>query len=63
MSPIRVALAEDHALVREGISRLVAAQSDFELVAVASDFPQLIAMMVDADLARLAPLARTGAVR
>jgi DNA-binding NarL/FixJ family response regulator len=42
MSPIRVALAEDHALVREGISRLIAAQSDLELVAVASDLPQLI---------------------
>jgi DNA-binding NarL/FixJ family response regulator len=42
MSPIRVALAEDHALVREGISRLVEAQADFELVGVASDLPQLI---------------------
>jgi DNA-binding NarL/FixJ family response regulator len=42
MSPIRVVLAEDHALVREGISRLIGAQTDLELVAVASDLPQLI---------------------
>ncbi len=31
-TPIRVALAEDHVLLREGISRLVAANEDFEVV-------------------------------
>ncbi len=45
MAPIRVALAEDHALLREGISRLVAADEDFELVGVASDLPQLLAVV------------------
>ena len=45
MAPIRVALAEDHALLREGISRLVAASEDFELVGVASDLPQLLAVV------------------
>ena len=32
MAVIRVALAEDHVLLREGISRLVAANEDFEVV-------------------------------
>jgi DNA-binding NarL/FixJ family response regulator len=44
-TPIRVALAEDHVLLREGISRLVAANEDFELVGAASDLPQLLAMV------------------
>jgi len=42
MATIRVALAEDHVLLREGISRLVAANEDFELVGVAADLPQLL---------------------
>jgi DNA-binding NarL/FixJ family response regulator len=42
MATIRVALAEDHVLLREGISRLVAATEDFELVGVAGDLPQLL---------------------
>ena len=41
---IRVALAEDNVLLREGISRLVAADDDFELVGVAADLPQLLAL-------------------
>ena len=41
---IRVALAEDNVLLREGISRLVAANDDFELVGVAADLPQLLAL-------------------
>jgi DNA-binding NarL/FixJ family response regulator len=45
MTKIRVALAEDHVLLREGISRLVAANEDFELVGAASDLPQLLAMV------------------
>jgi DNA-binding NarL/FixJ family response regulator len=45
MGNIRVALAEDHVLLREGISRLVAANEDFELVGVASDLPQLLAVV------------------
>jgi len=40
-SVIRVALAEDNVLLREGVSRLVAADKDLELVGVAGDLPQL----------------------
>ncbi len=42
MATIRVALAEDNVLLREGISRLVSANEDFELVGVAADLPQLL---------------------
>jgi DNA-binding NarL/FixJ family response regulator len=44
MNMVKVALAEDNVLLREGISRLVAANKDFELVGVASDLPQLLAL-------------------
>ena len=37
MSTIRVALAEDNVLLREGVSRLVSAHPDLELVGTASD--------------------------
>jgi DNA-binding NarL/FixJ family response regulator len=47
MGKIRVALAEDHVLLREGISRLVAANEDFELVGAASDLPELLALVGD----------------
>ena len=42
MATIRVALAEDNVLLREGVSRLVAANQDLELVGVASDLPELL---------------------
>jgi len=42
MNRIRVVLAEDHALLREGISRLVAAHDDLELAGTASDLPELL---------------------
>jgi DNA-binding NarL/FixJ family response regulator len=45
MSVVRVALAEDNVLLREGVSRLVAANEDFELVGMASDLPQLLALV------------------
>jgi DNA-binding NarL/FixJ family response regulator len=45
MSVVRVTLAEDNVLLREGVSRLVAANEDFELVGVASDLPQLLALV------------------
>ena len=45
MGKIRVALAEDHVLLREGISRLVSANEDFELVGAASDLPTLLALV------------------
>jgi DNA-binding NarL/FixJ family response regulator len=49
MTTIRVALAEDHVLLREGISRLVSADEDFELVGVASDLPGLLAVVEQHD--------------
>jgi len=45
MNTVRVVLAEDNVLLREGISRLVAANSDFELVGVAADLPELLAVV------------------
>lgn len=45
MSRIRVVLAEDHVLLREGISRLVAANDDMELVGTAGDLPALLALV------------------
>jgi CheY-like chemotaxis protein len=47
MASIRVALAEDNVLLREGISRLVAADDDFELVGVSSDLPELVALIAE----------------
>jgi DNA-binding NarL/FixJ family response regulator len=45
--PIRVVLAEDNYLVREGVRRLLEAQDDLELVAVAEDFPTLEKAVVE----------------
>jgi DNA-binding NarL/FixJ family response regulator len=45
MGEIRVVLAEDHVLLREGISRLVSGTQGFELVGVVSDLPQLLAVV------------------
>ncbi|HEX3713025.1 MAG TPA: response regulator transcription factor [Trebonia sp.] len=45
MSTVRVVLAEDNVLLREGMSRLVAANEDFELAGVAGDLPQLLALV------------------
>lgn len=45
MTRIRVVIAEDHVLLREGISRLVAASDDLELAGTAGDLPELLALM------------------
>jgi DNA-binding NarL/FixJ family response regulator len=45
MNTVRVVLAEDNVLLREGISRLVAANPDFELAGVAADLPELLALV------------------
>lgn len=45
--PIRVVLAEDHYLVREGVTRLLANQSDLEVVAVCTDLDSLLAAVDD----------------
>jgi DNA-binding NarL/FixJ family response regulator len=41
--PTRVVLAEDHYLVREGVTRLLATQPDVEVAAVCTDFDSLLA--------------------
>ena len=41
--PIRLVLAEDHYLVREGIRRLLETRPGFEIAAVCSDFDSLLA--------------------
>jgi DNA-binding NarL/FixJ family response regulator len=45
MGRIRVVLAEDHVLLREGISRLIAADDDLELAGTAGDLPGLLALI------------------
>jgi DNA-binding NarL/FixJ family response regulator len=47
MKVITVALAEDNVLLREGVSRLVASNADFELVGTARDLPELLALVRD----------------
>jgi DNA-binding NarL/FixJ family response regulator len=45
MATIKVALAEDNVLLREGVSRIVSAHEDFELVGTAPDLPQLLTLV------------------
>ncbi len=46
MAPvIRVVLAEDNALLRDGIARLLDAQADLELVGLAGDLPALLELI------------------
>jgi DNA-binding NarL/FixJ family response regulator len=49
MATIRVVLAEDNVLLREGVSRLVSANADFELAGVASNLPELLALIEEQD--------------
>ena len=46
--PIRLVLAEDHYLVREGVRRLLETQADLEVAAVCDDLGSLLAA-VDAE--------------
>jgi DNA-binding NarL/FixJ family response regulator len=45
---IRVVFAEDNALLREGVARLVEAQEDLELAGVAGDLPSLLDLVEQA---------------
>jgi DNA-binding NarL/FixJ family response regulator len=45
VTSVRVVLAEDNTLLREGISRLIEADGDLELVGVATDLPTLLALV------------------
>ncbi len=43
MSRLRILLADDHAVVREGLKSLVSAQPDMEVIAEAADGPETLA--------------------
>ncbi len=45
MGPVRVVLAEDNALLRQGVEKLIAQQDGLELVGTANDLPQLLALV------------------
>jgi DNA-binding NarL/FixJ family response regulator len=45
VTAIRVVLAEDNTLLREGISRLIEADAELDLVGVATDLPTLLALV------------------
>ena len=47
MPTIRVVLAEDNALLREGISHMIEVEEELDLVGVASDLPELLALVVE----------------
>jgi len=46
--PIRVVVAEDHALLRQGLERMLTAAADVELVGSAADLPSLLALIDEA---------------
>jgi DNA-binding NarL/FixJ family response regulator len=48
MGSIRIVLAEDNALLREGVTKLFEAQDEVELVGTAGDLPELLALIDDA---------------
>jgi DNA-binding NarL/FixJ family response regulator len=49
MPSIRVVLAEDNALLREGVSRLMDSHDDLELVGAASNLPELLSLIETCD--------------
>ncbi|HEY0519000.1 MAG TPA: response regulator transcription factor, partial [Ilumatobacteraceae bacterium] len=44
---IRVAIAEDNALLRDGLARLVSSTRDFELVGTACDYDELLSLVTE----------------
>ena len=47
MASIKVVLAEDNALLREGISRIIDGEPDLDLVGRAADLPELLDLIED----------------
>ncbi|HEY6624453.1 MAG TPA: response regulator transcription factor [Acidimicrobiales bacterium] len=45
MGPVRVVLAEDNALLRQGVEKLIAHQGGLELVGTANDLPGLLTLV------------------
>jgi DNA-binding NarL/FixJ family response regulator len=43
--PIRVAIAEDNALLRDGLARLISSTDDFELAGTAATYDELLALV------------------
>jgi two-component system nitrate/nitrite response regulator NarL len=46
-NPIRILIADDHAIFRDGLRRLLATQDDFQVVAEASDGKEAIALATE----------------
>src|SRR6266536_2387997 len=46
-NPIRILIADDHAIFRDGLRRLLATQEDFQVVAEASDGKEAIALATE----------------
>jgi two-component system, NarL family, nitrate/nitrite response regulator NarL len=44
-SPIRILIADDHAIFRDGLRRLLATQEDFQVIAEASDGKEALALV------------------
>ena len=49
MAELRILLADDHAVVREGLKALVNAQPDMRVVAEAADGPSAVALVAEHD--------------
>jgi DNA-binding NarL/FixJ family response regulator len=49
VTTIRVLLADDHAVVREGLKALINAESDMNVIGEASDGPSAVALVADLD--------------
>jgi two-component system nitrate/nitrite response regulator NarL len=45
--PIRILIADDHAIFRDGLKRLLATQEDFHVIAEASDGKEAIALAIE----------------
>jgi DNA-binding NarL/FixJ family response regulator len=72
MTPVRIVLADDHALVRAGISRALAEMPGYEIIAEASDGPSVEAalarsqpdlLLIDVAMPEFEPLAAIKAIR
>jgi len=47
--PIRVAIAEDNVLLRDGLARLISSTSDFELVGTAASYDELLELVGESE--------------
>src|SRR5687767_13414428 len=72
MASIRIMLADDHSVVREGIKRLIDSQPDFELVGEASDGAETVELaaalrpdllMIDVSMPRLNGIEATQRIK